>query len=74
LRAIAPFRNTGKTLVCERQRTDLNAEVGIASASDTPTTLTDAIDAIERIREELLVLERALEKIEPAEAIPSAEE
>lgn len=37
------------------------------SVKERPKTLTETIDALERIREELLTLQRALEKLEPGE-------
>jgi hypothetical protein len=35
------------------------------ATKDAPLTLTEVIDHVERIREELLTVQRALEKIEP---------
>jgi hypothetical protein len=38
----------------------------MASANDSPKTIGEIIDHIERIREELLVLQRCMEKMESA--------
>jgi hypothetical protein len=44
----------------------------MAKASDPPITLGQIIDHIERMREELLTLQRSLEKMESAE--PASED
>jgi len=36
----------------------------MSSASDSPKTIGEIVDHIERIREELLVLQRSMEKME----------
>jgi len=41
----------------------------MARMNDSPRTLTEIIDEIERIREELLAIQRALEKQEPVETL-----
>ena len=43
----------------------------MSSVTDTPQTLSEVIDRIERIREELLVLQGAMEKIEEAKPNPT---
>ena len=43
-------------------------------ANKPPMTLAEAIDELERIQAELLSLQRALEKLESAETLVTAEE
>ena len=43
----------------------------MSTVTDTPHTLSEVIDRIERIREELLVLQGAMEKIEEAKSRPT---
>ena len=43
----------------------------MAKANDQPLTFGEIIDRIERMREELLTLQRSLEKVELAEPVPS---
>jgi hypothetical protein len=40
--------------------------------NEPPKTFAEAIDEIERIREELLSVQRALEKLEPVESLVSS--
>jgi len=46
----------------------------MAKANDPPLALREIIDRIERMREELLMLQRSLEKLEFAEVATSDEE
>ena len=43
----------------------------MTSVTETPQTLSEVIDRIERIREELQVLQGAMEKIEEAKSKPT---
>jgi len=43
-------------------------------ADKSPKTIGEAIDELERIQGELLSLQRALEKLEPAESVVAPEE
>jgi len=44
----------------------------MAHAKEPPKTIAEAIDEIERIREELLSVQRLLEKMEPVETLASS--
>jgi len=46
----------------------------MAFADNPPQTLGELIDEVERIREELLVLQRSLEKIEIVATVVSTDE
>jgi hypothetical protein len=43
-------------------------------ASDPPKTIGEVIDELEKIQEQLLRLQRSLEKLEPVEAVVSSAE
>jgi hypothetical protein len=43
----------------------------MADSNNPPANLSDIIDYIEKIREELLTIQRSLEKLEPVESTAS---
>jgi hypothetical protein len=43
----------------------------MANSGTPPAKLSDIIDDIERVREELLTIQRSLEKLEPAQSAAS---